>query len=99
MGNGSIGVKQSVADNIAANAWFIESKGLIATAEKFSDEVYDFFIKMSDTRKSYSKCRELKRAALGCKCLPYKKKFTVVFIESQEEIIICEFTSSKLIYW
>ena len=28
-----------------------------------------------------------------------KKKYTVVFIESDDELIICEFISSKLIYW
>ncbi len=28
-----------------------------------------------------------------------KKKYTIVFIESEAEIIICEFISSKLIYW
>lgn len=34
MGQRKINVKQSAADNIAAIAWYIESKGLIATAEK-----------------------------------------------------------------
>lgn len=53
-------VKQTAADNIAAIAWFIESKGLIATADKFTDEVYDFFVKLSDKRKSYSICKEPK---------------------------------------
>jgi hypothetical protein len=37
MGKRKVVVKQSVADSIAEIAWFIESKGLIATAEKFSD--------------------------------------------------------------
>lgn len=38
-------VKHSVADSIAEIAWFIESKGMVATAEKFADNVYDFFFK------------------------------------------------------
>ncbi|HTM93825.1 MAG TPA: hypothetical protein VL095_15490 [Flavisolibacter sp.] len=91
-------VKQSVAENIAAIAWYIESKGLLATAEKFTDQVYDFFIKLSDTKKSYALCRDAKRAALGYKCVPYKRKYIVAFIESEKEIIICEFVSSKMIY-
>ena len=40
-----ITVKQSAAESIAAVAWFIELKGLIATAEKFTDNVDDLFIK------------------------------------------------------
>ena len=31
------------------------------------------------------------------KYVSYKKKYTIVFIESENEITICEFISSKLI--
>jgi hypothetical protein len=99
MGGRKISVKQSAADNIAAIAWFIESKGLIRTAEKFTDDVYDFFIKIADSLKRHAVCRDPKRAMLDYKCVSYKKKYTVVFIESENEIIICEFNSSKLIHW
>ena len=99
MGRRKIAVKQSAADNIAAIAWYIESKGLLATADKFTDDIYDFFIKMSDTRKSYHVCREPERALLEYKCIPYKKKYTIVFIERNTELIICEFISSRLIHW
>ena len=57
MGYRKVIVKQTAADNIAAIAWFIESKGLLATADKFSDDAYDYFIRMGDTRKSYLVCR------------------------------------------
>ena len=99
MGRRKVIVKQTAADNIAAIAWYIESKGMIATADKFVDDVYDYFIKIADTRKSYTLCREPQRAFIGFKCIPYKKKYTIVFIETKEEIIICEFISSKLIHW
>ncbi len=36
---------------------------------------------------------------VGYKCIPYKKKYTVVFLESDDEIIICEFIPSKNIHW
>jgi len=58
MGRRQIKVKEKAAEQIAAVAWFIESKGMLATAEKFSDDVYDYFIKLSDTRKAYRTCRE-----------------------------------------
>ena len=48
MGGRKVIVKQSVADNIAAIAWYIESKGLIATADRFVDNVYDHFLKLAD---------------------------------------------------
>jgi len=99
MGSRKITVKQSAAENIAAIAWYIESKGLVATAEKFTDNVYDHFIKLADAKRSYSICREPERAVLGYKCIPYKKKYTIVFIETDTELVICEFISSKLIYW
>lgn len=99
MGLRKIVVKQSAAESIAAIAWFIESKGMLATADKFTDDVYDYFIKLSDNRKSYAICREPERAALGYKCISYKKKYTIVLIESDSELIICEFVSSKLIHW
>src|SRR6267378_4277976 len=98
MGDRKIVVKQSVAESIAAIAWFIESKGMIATAEKFSNQVYDYFNKPGNTTKSYALCRDPQRSTLKYKCVPYKKKYTIVFIESETELIICEFISSRLIY-
>jgi plasmid stabilization system protein ParE len=99
MGRRKVVVRKSAAENIAAISWYIESKGMLATAEKFADDVYDHFLKLADDRKSYAICREPARAALGYKCIPYKKKYTIVLIESDNEIIICEFISSKLIHW
>jgi len=72
---------------------------MVATAEKFTDAAYDFFIKLSNEKKSYSTCREPATASFGYNCFPYKRKYTVVFIETELELIICEFISSKLIYW
>ena len=99
MGNRKIIVKKTAADNIAAISWFIESKGMVATANKFTDDIYDFFLEIGDNRIIHSICRDPKRAILGYKCISYKKKYTVVFIESKYELIICEFISSKLIHW
>lgn len=99
MGRRKIEVRKSAAESIAAISWYIESKGMLASAEKFADHVYDYFLKLADERKSYAICKEPARAALGYKCITYKKRYTIVFIESDKEITICEFISSKLIYW
>lgn len=99
MGKRKISIKESAATNIAGIAWYIESKGLIATAEKFSDSAYDFIDKMADSRRIHTLCRDPQRALIGYKCIPYKKKYTIVFLETDSELIICEFLPSKNIYW
>ena len=96
MGSRKVTIKESVADNIAEIAWFIESKGLIQTAEKFSDKVYDFITRLSDTRRHYAICRDPDRALLGYKCISYKRKYTIVFLETDVELIICEFIPSNI---
>ena len=99
MGLRTVVVKQSAAEGIAEVSWYLESEGLLATAEKFTDDTYNFIEKLGDSRKGYRTCREPIREALGFKCIPYKKKYTIVFIELDAEIIICEFILSKRIYW
>ncbi|MCA6369428.1 MAG: hypothetical protein IM631_22120 [Cytophagales bacterium] len=92
-------IHRSVAESIAKIAWFIESKGLLATAERYSQDIYNFFELLTDRKKSYPFCRDSKRARLGYKCVSYKRKYTVVFIQTDSEIIVCEFVPSKLIHW
>lgn len=99
MGRRKVVVKQSASESIAAIAWYIESQGMVATAEKFADNIYDYYLKFADRRRSFPVCREPERASFGYKCIPYKKKYTIVFIESETELIICEFIPSKLIRW
>ncbi len=99
MGSRKVTIKESVAQSIAEISWYIESKGLFETATKYVDEIYDFLLKLSDARKTHALCRDPERALLGFKCISYKKKYTVVFIETNEEIIFCEFLPSKNIHW
>jgi hypothetical protein len=73
--------------------------GLVETAEKFSDDAYDYFIKLADSRRIHAVCREPGRALLGYKCITYKHKYTIVFLETNFELIICEFILSQNVYW
>jgi hypothetical protein len=99
MGKRQIIIKQSVADAIAEVSWFIESKDLIKTAEKYAENIYDFIEKLADTRKKHPLCRDTERAILGFKCVNFNRKYTVVVLETDQEIIVCEFLPSKMIYW
>lgn len=98
MGSRKITIKQSVAESIAEVSWFLESEGLLATAEKFTDDAYNFITTLGDTRKRYRTCRDPERAIIGYKCISFKK-YTIVFMELDSEIIISEFIPSKLIHW
>jgi hypothetical protein len=99
MGKRKVIIKQSVAHAISEVAWFIESKGMIATADKFVDSIYDFIEGLADDRKVHPLCRDPNRHSLGFKCRSFKKKYTVVFLETESELTICEFIPSKLIKW
>jgi hypothetical protein len=99
VGQREIIIKESVADSIAEIAWYVESKGYVATAEKFTDDVYDFFIKLADSKRSHAICKDPQRAIIGYKCIPYKRKYTIVFLESDDELIMCEFIPSRNIHW
>jgi hypothetical protein len=99
MGSRKVKIRRSAAESISGVAWYIESKGLLTTAEKFLDDVYDALAKLGDRRVSYSLCREKKRNLLGLKCKTFRKKYTIVFFESEHEIIVHEFLPSKLIRW
>ena len=99
MGQREIIIKESVAESVAEIAWYIESKGMVATAEKFADNFYDFLVKLSDSRRTHALCRDPERSLIGYKCIPYKRKYTIVFLASDDELIICEFIQSKGIHW
>jgi hypothetical protein len=99
MGKRKITIKLSVAKSIANASWYIESMGMIKTAEAFTDSVYDFVEQLADSRKSYRLCKDPKRAQLGFKCLNFNTKYTIVFIETETEVTVCEFLPSKLIWW
>lgn len=53
MGRRKVTVKESVVERIAEIAWYIESKGLVATAEKFTDDIYDFILKLAESNGNW----------------------------------------------
>lgn len=73
-------------------------KGLVTTADRFSDSAYDFIETLSRDNISFRQCSEPERALLGFKCVRFKK-YTIVFEESESEILIREVIPSKLIKW
>ena len=99
MGFRKVTVRESVAESIAAISFYLESEGLLAAAEKFTDDVYDFIGQLADNRKRHKPCRDSQRNLLGYKCVSFRKKYTIVFVELDEELIVCEFILSRRIHW
>ncbi len=89
MGKRKIIIGVSASRSIAEISFFIESKGMLATAEKFSDDVHNFFESLADDRKSYGFCRDKKRMELGLKCVNYLKS-TLLYLSKTKTFCTSE---------
>ena len=97
MGNRKVSILEPAAEAVADVALFIESRGLPKTAKKFVDEVFRFFEKLSDERIEHKPCNYNNVwKYLDYRCVTYKK-YVVAYLSQSNEIIICDFVSSKLL--
>ena len=87
MGKRKIKIRREVAEEIAHISFFIESKGLLETAKRFTKSIMSFIRELDFDRIEYPICRDSERASLGLKCLPYNKKYTIVFYQLLDEVI------------
>jgi hypothetical protein len=78
-------------------SFFIQSKGLKSTAIKFANAVYDFIESRDFQFVEYPICKDPQRADLDMKCIIYKRKFTIVFYQFKDEVIVLQFIPSKMI--
>lgn len=91
-----VSILESASAERAGVSYFIEGKGMPATAKKFVDEAFAFFETLADNRKEYRKCKYKRWRVLDYHCITYKK-FVVAFISTEREIIICDFVPSGLL--
>ncbi|MCP9762366.1 hypothetical protein [Lacihabitans soyangensis] len=99
MGKTKIIFLDTFIENLASVSFFIESKGLPQTAILFKEKVYDFIEDLNFDKTEYARCRDPERASSGLKCIPFNKKYTIVFYQIDDEVIIIEFVASKMIHW
>jgi hypothetical protein len=97
MGKRKVSILEPAATAVAEVAWFIENKGLPQTAKKFVDGAFEFFDKLSDIRVEHKFCGYNKWKNLNYRCITYKKKYVIAYLSQENEIIICDFVSSKLL--
>jgi hypothetical protein len=98
MGQVRIRYAGEFADDLADLVYFIESKGLKDTANKYIERVYAFIESLNFEAVNYAYCHNLKRAALGLKCIRFNSKYTIVFYQFSDEVIITNFVPSKMIF-
>ncbi len=98
MGKREVTILDNAVTSIAEISYFIEGKGMPLTAKKFVDDAFTFFEKLSDSKIIHKPCSYTKWNLLGYRCVNYKKKYVIAYIATDEEIVICDFVSSKLLY-
>jgi hypothetical protein len=98
MGKRKVSILEPAATAVAETAYFIESKGLPATAKKFIDNLFLFFEALSDERIEHRPCSYPNWNKLNYRCVTYRKKYVIAYCCLQDEIVICEFTAAKLLH-
>ncbi len=97
MGKRKINILQEAATAVAEISFFIESKGMPETAKKFVDEVFEFFETISIDTATHKACAYHPWKNLGYRCVHYKKKYVIAYLNLKNEIIICDFVNAKLL--
>lgn len=95
MGQRKVTILEPAVEEIARIALFIESEGLPKTAKKFVDEAFAFFASLSDDRFIHRPCKHPTWKALNLRCVNFRKKYIVSYLDNKNEIIVCEFTLQK----
>jgi len=95
MGKRKVTILEPAAEEVARIALFIESEGLPKTAKKFVDDAFAFFASLSDERFVHRPCKHPAWKALNLRCVNFRKKYIVSYLDNKSEIIICEFALQK----
>ena len=97
MGKRKITILDTVVDEIARTAFYIEGQGLPQTAKRFVDEAFHFFERLSLEKITHRPCSYQPWKLLNYRCTNFRKKYSVAYLDSSEEIIICDFALQKLL--
>jgi hypothetical protein len=96
MGKRKVTVLEPAIEEVARIALFIEGEGLPKTAKKFVDDAFIFFTSLADDRIIHRPCKHPPTwRALNLRCINFRKKYVVSYLDNQNEIIVCEFALQK----
>ena len=96
MGKRKVTILEPAVEEVARIALFIEGEGLPKTAKKFVDDAFDFFGSLSDDGITRRPCKHPPAwKALNLRCINFRKKYVVSYLDNKNEIIVCEFALQK----
>ncbi len=97
MAQRQVSILSKASESVAAIAYFIESQGMPTVAKKFVDECFLFFEKLSNPTIKHRVCRNEIWNIQGYRCANFKKNYIVAYLDTENEIIICDFALHKLL--
>ncbi len=97
MGKRKITILDRTVEEIASIAYYIESKGMPKTAKLFVADVFEFIETLNDERIIHKPCKYFLWQIHDYRCVNYKKKFVIAYLDNEEEIIICDFAAQKIL--
>lgn len=95
MGKRKVTILEPAVEEVARIAMYIEGEGLPQTAKRFVDDAFEFFDSLSDERIIHRPCKHPAWKGLGLRCVNFRKKYVVSYLDNSDEIIICEFALQK----
>jgi hypothetical protein len=97
VGKRKVTILQPVVEEIARIALFIESEGFPQTAKKFVNEAFYFFEQLSDEHLTHRPCKFIKWQLLNYRCVNFRKKYVIAYLDNTDEIVLCDFALQKLL--
>jgi plasmid stabilization system protein ParE len=97
MGKRKVTILEPVVEELARISLYIEGEGLSETAKRFIDEAFEFFERLSDESIIHRPCKYPAWQRLNFRCLNFRKKYIVAYLNNTNEIVVCEFALQKLL--
>jgi plasmid stabilization system protein ParE len=97
MGKRKITILEPAVEEVARISLYLEGEGLPKAAKKFVDDAFAFFETLSDERAIHRPCRYPAWKVLNMRCVNFRKKYIISYLDNKTEIIICEFALQKLV--
>jgi len=97
MGKRKVTILEPVVEEVARIALYIEGESLPKTAKRFVDDAFAFFESLSDERIIHRPCKHPAWKGMGLRCVNFRKKYIVSYVDNLDEIIVCEFALQKLL--
>ena len=68
-----------------------------STAKKFVDECFTFFEKLGNSKIKHKPCSFEIWNVQGFRCANFRKKYVVAYLDTDDEVVICDFALQKLL--